>query len=403
VLWALALVIPSAAGCKFNFDPRQAPGMDAPIEIDAATTPDTPPPLPVLACGTPSKFSIDNPAGPGSGSGSGSSAPSLVGFAGAASDTGYYAFAVDNTGKVHGFAFGFDGTTLASRVIDTPVYSGATGAISATATSDGVLASIVYGAPDGTALVPLDAALAPRGVAQTYPSQIGAENAIARLTDGTLAFLSTGSNVTTQVVATDGVTHSPLHGVTPDAESPHEPTMTASDTGFLVAWSADTASSPSEIHARLFDKQFATVVIDTTAINPAPMFAAHNPRVAYAAKADRYLFTWWHKTGVTDEVWVGVRDNKLKGIAPQLVSSRGKFPRVVAGDDYFLLVWQDLDAPSGLGAARVKFNGDVEVLAISGDGGVSLGWDVVTRAGQPALIWLEDGAKLNAWFDPLCG
>ena len=401
MLWALALLVPPAGGCKFNFDPlRSAPAGDA-TEADAPI-PDTPP---MLVCGAPPKFSIDNPAGAGSGSGSGSSAPSLVGFAGAASATGYYAFAIDNTGKVHGFSFGFDGTTLASRMIDIPVYTDATGVIAATATSDGVLASIVYGAPDGTALVPLDAELAPRGAAQTYPSWVGAENAIAQLTDGTLAFLSTGSDITTQVVATDGVTHSPHHVVVDGAESPKEPTMTASDTGFLVTWSGGTAG-PSEIRARLFDKQFATVVVDTTAISPTPMFAAHNPRVAYAAKPDRYLFTWWRKTSVTDEVWVSVRDNKLGEIAPVLVSGRAKFPRVVAGDDYFLVVWQDLDAPSGLGAARVRFNGDVEVLAIAGSGGVSLGWDLVTRAGQPALIWLEAdtaGPKLSAWFDPLCG
>ena len=77
-------------------------------------------------------------------------------------------------------------------------------------------------------------------------------------------------------------------------------------------------------------------------------------------------------------------------------------PRVVAGKDDFLVAWKDTNTATGIAAARVRFDGSVVPLVVSGNGGIALGWDLTTRAGQPALIWIENALTLGLWFDPLC-
>jgi hypothetical protein len=39
---------------------------------------------------------------------------------------------------------------------------------------------------------------------------------------------------------------------------------------------------------------------------------------------------------------------------------------------------------------------------VSSNGGKALTWDLATRYGQPALIWVESGATPGGWIDPLC-
>ena len=77
-------------------------------------------------------------------------------------------------------------------------------------------------------------------------------------------------------------------------------------------------------------------------------------------------------------------------------------PRIVAGKDDFLVAWKDTDTTSGIAAARVKFDGSVLRLVVAGNGGKALGWDLATRAGQPALLWIESATTPGLWLDPLC-
>jgi hypothetical protein len=77
-------------------------------------------------------------------------------------------------------------------------------------------------------------------------------------------------------------------------------------------------------------------------------------------------------------------------------------PRVVAGKDYFLVAWKDTNTNSNISAARVRFDGSIVPLVVSGNGGKALSWDLATRAGQPALIWIENTATPGLWLDPLC-
>lgn len=388
----LPLGLTLLAGCRVGFD-RVPEAPDGP-----GGGPDGPPPH-LLSCGSPLQFTITNPAG--SGSGSGTVVETLVLAATAAADD-YYVFA-EAAGEVHGFSYGFAGDQLVTHAVDAPVFSGASGTIAAVPAGDGVLASIVYGQPSalGTALVPLDGQLAPRGMPQMYAAWFGGERTIARADDGALAFLGATSDVAAKLVGSDGASLGSPHTVIDRSESPTEPTITASGAGFLVTWSA-AAASPDEVHAELLDKQLATAAVMSTTINPAAMYDGHSPRAAYAPAPDRYLFAWWLKTPVSDEVWVSLRDGGLGEIRPILLSPHAKFPRLAAGQDDFLVVWQDTGATSGLAAARVKFDGTVQPLTVSGAGGSQLGWDVVTRAGQPALIWIEGGATTTMWLDPLC-
>ena len=385
-VWPIALTLPLAA-CRAGFDPL----------------PDAPAALPVLLCGSPPQFSITLPPG-GAGSGTGAPPNPVPALAATGNDAGFYVLAVDLAGDVHGLSYAFTSGSVAPAVTDVHVFSGATGTVAASPTTGGVLASILYGIPDatGTALVPLDGSLAPRANVQRYAAWFGSDRTIARAVDGTLAFLGETTDIAAKLVSPDGLSLSSEHTVIDRSEQPRDPTITASDAGFLVTWSA-AATSPDEIHAAIFDKQLATPVVTSRTINPMPMFDGQTPRAAYAPGPNRYLFAWWLKSGSTDEVWISLRDGSLGEIRSLQLARRAKFPKVIAGEKDFLVVWQDLDAKSGLGAARIKFDdASLQPLAVSGNGGGALAWDLVSRAGQHVLIWFEDGASPVVWLDPLC-
>jgi hypothetical protein len=401
-LGPLALALPLVAGCRFDFDARP----DAKPGAPDAAAPDAMP-APLLSCGSPPQFAIESPLP--AGGGSGGNPVTLAGLTATATDTHVYALAADTAGDVHGYSFAFDGANLVAGTANAPVFKQATGPIAAVPAGGGVLVQIVYGLPDplGTALVPLDQDLAAAGPQQMYDHWYGGDRALALGSDDKrtiLGFTNNGNVVDARLVAADGTSLGTSHPVIADSEGPSEPTVTASDTGFLMTWSSTTAS-PDEVRAAVFDKQLATATVSTTVISPSPQADALGPRVAYAPGPDRYLFTWWSKNSMTsvDEVHFSLRDGALAEMQPIAVATRAKFSRVVAGKNDFLVAWQDTsgDAP-GVGAARIKFDGTVVPISVLGHGNFALGWDLITRAGQPALVWLEDDPRINAWIDPLC-
>jgi hypothetical protein len=390
VVRPLAL-LPLIAACRFDFNPLPAKPGDA--------APDATPP--VLPCGAPPQFSIHGPVGTGSGS-----TVTLNVLAAMATDTTYDVFTVDSAGDVHGFSYAFDGSQLVPDAVDAPVFSGATGTVAAVDTGNGVLAAIAYGRPDatGTVLVPLDAQLAPGGTQQMELEWYTLDSAIARAADGTLAFLGgqASDDVAAKRVSPAGTDLGASHLVIDGAEGISVATITPAGGRFLVTWDA-TASSPNQVRAEIIDEQLSVVVPPTT-INAGAMADGDNPRAGYAAAADRALFAWSFKTSPnnSDELWVSLRDGQLTELRAIQLSTHGVLPRVVAGKDDFLVAWKDPSTTSGIAAAHVKFDGSVDSLVVSGSGGKALAWDLTTRAGQPALIWIETAMAPSVWLDPLC-
>jgi hypothetical protein len=402
VVAPLALLLPLAA-CRFGFDPVGAKPADA--------GPDTPPAVPppaVLPCGAPAQFSAAGVtgAGAGSGSGSGSSAlPALTAVAATATTDGYAVLAVDSAGAVHGFSYAFDGSLLGQRAADAPVFSGATGTVGAIAAGNGILAAIAYGRPDsvGTDLVPLDTQLASLGTPQRYGAWYTLDSAIAAGSGGALVFLGGQSNddVMAKRVSPTGIDLGPSRKVIDGTEGISVATIMPAGARFLVTWEA-TTPSPNQVRAEVID-DVASVVVPATTINTGAMFDGDSPHAGYAAAADRYLFAWSFKNATSgDELWVSLRDGQLAELSAIRLSTHGVLPRVAAGKDDFLLAWKDTNTTSEIAAARVRFDGSVVPLVVSGNGNKALGWDLATRAGQPALIWIESSATPGLWLDPLC-
>jgi hypothetical protein len=331
----------------------------------------------------------------------------LSAIAATANDGGYDVIAVDSAGDVQGFGFAFDGQQLAQRAIGTPVFSGATGVVAAVDTPDGILAGIEYGRPDptGTALVPLDAQLAPRGTQQMNAAWYTVDGALARTADGALAFLGaqTSEAVAAKRVSTSGADLGASHLVIGASEGASVASIAPAGAGFVVTWTS-TPPSPNQVRAEILDAQLSVIVGPTT-INTGAMFDGNNPRGAYASPADLYLFAWSFKNMNSDELWVSLRNGQLTELQPAIrLATHAVLPRVIAGKDDFLVAWKDTNTntTSGIAAARVKFDGRVVQLGVSGNGGKALGWDLATRAGQPALIWIENATAPGLWLDPLC-
>jgi hypothetical protein len=389
VLAPTALLLPLAAGCRLDFD--RLPAMPG----DAA--PDVAPPAPIaLPCGAPPQFPIASPGG--------GSTITLGPLAVAATDTDYYVLAADTAGDVHGFSYAFDGAHLLPRAIDAPVFSGATGAVAAIDTPDGVLAVMEYGRPNasGTALVPLDGQLASRGTPQMNQTWYGLDSTIARAADGTMALIGQQSSgaAAAKRVSPAGADLGASHLVVDSSEGVNSVAITAAGSRFLVTWGA-SAPSPNQVRAEIVDEQLG-IVVPATTINPGAMFDGDNPRAGYAAAADRFLIAWSFKTSSGDELWVSLRDNQLAELHALRLSLHGVQPRIAAGKDDFLVAWKDTNMPSGIAAARVRFDGSFDSLVVSGSGSKALGWDLVSRAGQPALVWIEGSAAPSVWLDPLC-
>jgi hypothetical protein len=386
VLRALALALPLAAACRFGFE-------HTPTDAASDGPPDAH--LPVLSCGAPPQFSLGGTA----------CACGSPGLAAAATDTEYYAFVIDSVGVVHGFSYGFDGGQLAPRKTDVEMFTGATvkgGAAAATQVGDQVMLSTLYGQPDalGIALVGCDSDLGALADAQMHAGWLGLDGTIARAHDGTLAFLGAQSNfeVDGKLVTPTGGDVGVPHTLIDRNEKTVSQAITAAENGFLVTWSAGLPD-PNEVRAALLDSSLAVTVPSTT-INPLTSFDGNEPRAAYAPSVGRYLFAWWFKSPA-DEVWVSLRDQRLTEITAVRLSTHGKTPRVIAGDSDFLVVWTDDGVPSGLAAARVNFNGGYSSLMVPGSS-MALGWDLVTRAGQPALVWLENSVPPTLRLNPLC-
>ncbi len=343
-------------------------------------------PLDHLTCGAPAQFSVG-------------ATTSHIGAT--TTPRGYQVFTVDDTGNLAGFTYEFQAGTLIQQAGDVPVMMNATGPVGSIALGDQTMLAVPYGRPNatGTALIPLDAQLAMRAQAGKEDGWFGSVSALAPAPGGSLAFLGQLANgeVDAKLVSPLGVDQGAAHPVISAAEGVTLPTLLPTATGYLVAWEADTPS-PNEVHAEVLDPQFAVKAPPTTM-----SFDMQNdseiPRVAYAAASDTYAFAWMEKTSIGDQVWISLRDGNLSETQHHMLGS-GSAPAIVAGDNDFLIVWED---GSQLDGARVTVDGKATLVSIMGSGGKLAAWDLAAHNGQPALVWVEkNGTGPNLRLDPLC-
>lgn len=395
-IWLPVLCIPLAAACRLGFDRNAAQDSGSEMPPDAA-------PPKVLSCGSPPAFPIKIATG----SGSANVDTQVNGFVAVATDDGYYAFVLDLANVVHGFAYKFAGDQLVPRTENAVVRSDPTQAISVADTGEGILLAAWYQQPsDGTALVPLTADLTPRGTPYLSANWYTIDHALARSSDGTIAL---GGHPTAPQAVIERVSSLGVPGGSPhEAVAPSEnaTTMVIVPAGqhFLVAWQVN--AEIAGLRARVLDTAFQQTVTTTT-LNPDQK--GNNPAVAYAPSVDRYLFSWFFKeaNGANDDLWINLRNGNLEELSRAQLSRTGVDPRVAAGTDKFLVVWRDDAIASGLSAATASSSDATKFTprpVLSHTGSV-LGWDVVSRAGQPALAWLESTdtpGTATLRFDPLC-
>ena len=371
------LMIPVVAACgRMGFDQSAGPDGTSDAAIDRLH----------LMCGAPARFSV------------GATTSRL---AAASTPGGYNVFTVDDTGEVRGFTYELTTGTPVAQLDNVAITSNANGPLGSIALGDKLLLAVPYGRPvaTGTQLVPLDAQLATRGQPTMQDGWFGSFNTLAATGSGTLAFLGQLGNgeVDAKLVSPLGVDLGAPHPVIDQADGASLPTILPTATGFVVVWAAN-APSPNEVHAELLDAQLAIQTPATTVSFPT-QFDAEVPRIGYSTTSGTYMFAWVEKTGQGDQIWVSLRDASLNE-SQHLKIGSGYAPAIVAGDNDFLVVWED---GSQLDAARITMGGQVTPLSILGSGGKFAAWDLVVHNGQPAVVWAETGGTgANLWLDPLC-
>ena len=387
------LIVALAAACgRAGFNPRVS--SDADIDGVPDAVPDA---APQIACGAPVRFSITG-------------TPDHL--SATATLAGYDVFPVED-GVVRGYAYDFATGVLAASHSDVLVADTAAGALGAFALGDDALVAMPYASasaadPVGTALIPLDRALASRGTPTRRDGVFGASASIASSAGGSLALLTqalvasdVGAAVSARRISPLGadLDAAPVEVVSADDDA-NSPTITAGRTGFLVTWISATTK---QVFARLLDDSLQSTS-GITLISVQPDLTPVAPRVAYAATADRYLFAWYEKVNSVDQIWASLRDGNLNPIGdPILVASQGIFPVIAASGVDFLVVWDDGNVPHHLGAARITKDGDRHVLGVASSGGSVGGWDLTVHIDRSALVWTEvDGTGPNLWIDPLC-
>jgi hypothetical protein len=394
------LVVPLLCACgHLGFDDLSTSDAANPDSMTDAGAPmiDAAPPI-AIACGSLPRFTVAA-TGP------------LMRLAAAGTASGYRVFTSDNAGQVRGsvFEFAAGSATLAQTGSETPIAANATGPLTASDGADGILLAMPYGRPNatGTALIPLDAALAARGAAAMNDGWDGEDGSLAQSTGGALALLlqNVGTHeVDAQLISSLGVASGAASPVVDSSDNPQNEQIVPVGTGYLVAWDVNS-TVPNEVHAILLDSDLRPTMPSPLTVSFDKMLDSFAPSVAYLAGADRYLFVWTQKRADGgDQAWMSLRDGSLTELVPPVDltgANQGVTPQVIASDHDFVVAWDD--GTGHLAATRVAPGGVLTPAAVSTTGGTALAWNLVAREGQAALVWLEAGGSgPNLWIDPLC-
>lgn len=326
---------------------------------------------------------------------------------------GFAVFITDDTSRVHGSLLRLVDGTLQVAVRDREIADKAHGAPAVVAIDDNLLVATTYGgdAPVGTQLVALDEELMPRIASPVERDQCFSDNGMmAPLASGNVGLLAkfplseTETEFSATVVTPLGVEQRPNATLIDKLEKPDLATLIPTGDGFAAVW-VTRQLSPHQVRAAIFGADFTPLTAPST-ISHDLVHEALWPRGAYSPSLERYLFAWAQKyTGPGDQIWATLRTkDMLPDGAPIQIAARGFRPVIAAGKDDFLVVWvNDTLPPPSMGAARVSSKGVVTPVEIKNQGGASLAWTVVVLDGQPALIWIEDGADEDTLrVDPLC-
>jgi hypothetical protein len=358
-------------------------------------TPDTPatPDAPgenLIACNQPERFQVGTTG--------------VMTMAAVPTSSGFAVFTVDEANALRGWAFQWQGTSLVADAQNVALDTGATGTIGGVASGADLVLASVEGVPDvtGTKLYPLDGSLGLRAPATTQP-MIAGEVPLAKHAS------------TNDIVMIDDATALVVHRVTPlgavsgmvqiadVAEDPSSSMMAPAQTGYVASW-VTGMPSPNRGRVQLLDANLAVVAgpvtIGTTT------FDVIRPRVAWAPGSNTYLVTWFEKTPTDDDdVWFQLFDQSLAPITPAtLLATYGYGATVVTDGTGFWVAWLAYTSqPESLLTARIAADGMVTQRQVAGSGGVPVLWDVVTRAGQPVLIWAEAGGSgPDLWLAAMC-
>lgn len=376
-------VIPLLAACRLGFDNRAQPD---------AEPPDAAPPT-VLTCNTRPTFQL-------------AATPKRV--AATAWRDGYLVVTADDTGNVVGSSYKFVGDQLVNELHDMPLDNGMSdgGELATVAVGDQTLLVVPH--DDGARMIPLSSGLTRLEQPKPYASWYGGAGSVARNTAGQIAFIagkpdepSMSAYVNVFLVGNDGATTgAPVEIATP-ADAPSLPTISAAGDDFLVVWDA-IISGRRIVRAELLTVANGVLQPKTgvTQANRDTSFDAENPRGAYLPSTGQSLIAWMKKTA-GDQIWVSVRNSALSPEGNDVkLNEIGNFPAVAAGTSDFLVAWRAAD---NLYAARVSTAGVATPMAVATKGGAIDGWDVVSRAGQAALVYVEEeGGASMVKFDPLC-
>lgn len=372
-----------AAACGRTGIDRETGPSDAALDSPAIDAPA------VLACNPP-RFQV---------------ADTMSTLSAIATPAGFDVFPVDSGAVVHGLAYAMSGSgSLGAASNDVTVGQAAAGPVGVTVAGDNVVVSMPFnsGTP-GTQLIQLDRSLTAVGPKIMITNWSSPNNNLTGMVayngiDSVALLGGENGGFSARLVSLDGVispSHPVINGVAPAA--PQGATIVRAGSGYVVSW---WDGQSGELDAELLDDNLAVV-------QPAVKLGQASgtpPRVAYLASAKRYGVTWWQKIGGIDYAFVGVFDASFAPVAEPVNVGAGTFSNIIAGDSDFLVVWDgDAMTAPALGAARVLPDGSMVQLGIANSGGKQITWDLVSRAGQPALVWLEGGGTApNLWIDPLC-
>lgn len=374
----LLAVIPLIGACRLGFDAVP----DDPADAAVVDTPPT-----VLGCNTQPAFRL-------------AAMPRKV--AATAWRDGYLVVTADATGVVRASSFRFAGDTLVPDQQDVPVASGMSdvGSVGTIALGDRMLLVVPQDA--GTQLITIDHALDPKsGEVADHPAWLGGAATVATNNAGQVAFVAqhaTSGQIGAFLVGGDPT---PLV-IAAAGEQAISPSIMPAGANFLVVWDV-VGPNHRIVRAELVAAAGGKlqVVHGATRVSTDNMFDAENPRGAYLASADRYLTAWMKKTN-GDEIWASVRNPDLSADGAELkLGALGNEPRVSAGTDDFLVAWKSADR---MFASRVTTAGSFTMIDVPTAGGTIADWDVVSRAGQTAVVWAEadGGGAAMVKFDPLC-
>jgi hypothetical protein len=361
------------------------PGSGSGPTIDAAETP--------LICNTPSQFAVGT----------------ITAVAAAQTADGFALVTVDSSGDLAGWSYAFDGAQLAATKEGVSLGSNANGTVGIAVSGSTLMVAAATGMPTatGTTLLPVDAATMAAGTPSARASELAVVTPIAAsgADSGGIAFASVdngGAQIDARLISATGSDTGSAVAIIPATAAASTVSIATAGTGYGVAWN-QRVSSLNSIEIELLDSQLNVAAGPVVADNLS--YDAYNGRIAWAPTSNVYLASWHEKNATDgDDVWVAIFDSSLTvKVAPQLVAMSAANAVVATDGSGFVVAYETEGGTVDLGAVYVAADGTVTSQPVPAMTGTPAQWAMVTRAGQPVLVWtMSGGSGPNLSFDALC-